>query len=115
MPAHLTFKEREEFKRRLRACLRDVGINPNRPSELMRVFMQSHEGATVTLSSVFKWLQGEALPAGMNMEIVAKICKVCPIWLRTGESPSGLPGADTGPLAFRPQEEPPNPLLSLAP
>jgi hypothetical protein len=88
MPAHLTFKERDEFRLRLRACLRNVGINPNRPGELLLAFMQSGQGAAVTASSVFKWLQGESLPAANNMEIVASICKVCPVWLRTGHFPA---------------------------
>jgi hypothetical protein len=90
MAAHLSFKERDAFRLRLRACLRNVGINPNRPSELLRAFVQSGQGAAVTASSVFKWLQGESLPAANNMEIVAKICNVCPVWLRTGQFSSEL-------------------------
>ena len=35
-------------------------------------------------STVHKWLVGDALPDVHNMEIVAKICQVCPYWLRTG-------------------------------
>ncbi len=88
MAAHLTFKERDEFRLRLRACLRNAGINPNRPGELLLAFMQSGRGTAVTASSVFKWLQGESLPAANNMEIVAKICNVCPVWLRTGRFPA---------------------------
>jgi hypothetical protein len=91
MPAHLSFKDRDEFRLRLRECLRKVGINPNRPGELMQAYLQSGEGRFVNASSVFKWLQGDALPAPGNMEIVAKICQVCPEWLRTGRSDSEEP------------------------
>ena len=86
MPAHLSFKDRDEFRLRLKACLKNVGINPNRPGELLQAFLQLSEGREVNPSSVFKWLQGDALPASGNMEIVAKICRVCPEWLRTGRS-----------------------------
>lgn len=115
MAAHLTFQERDEFKRRLRMALRDAGINPNRPSELLRAFVQSDQGATVTLSSVFKWLQGEALPASNNMEIVAKICNVCPVWLRTGQSPAEPTKVDADVLTLRTKEESPNQWIRLAP
>lgn len=95
MPAHLSFKERDEFRLRLRACLRDAGINPNRPGELLAAFAQVGQGATVTPSSVFKWLQGESLPAAHNMEIVAKICNVCPVWLRTGQATAAPAAVET--------------------
>ncbi len=94
MPAHLTFKERDAFRLRLRACLRDAGINPNRPGELLAAFVQLSQGAAVTPSSVFKWLQGESLPSPNNMEIVARICKVCPVWLRTGQTTAALEVSD---------------------
>lgn len=96
MPAHLTFKERDEFRLRLRASLRDVGINPNRPGELMAAFEQMSQGVAIAPSSVFKWLQGESLPGPANMEIVAKICKVCPVWLRTGQAPASPHESETG-------------------
>jgi hypothetical protein len=95
MPAHLTFRERDEFRLRLRACLRDAGINPNRPGELLAAFAQASQGTVVTPSSVFKWLQGESLPSPNNMEIVASICKVCPTWLRTGQTTAAPQISDT--------------------
>jgi transcriptional regulator with XRE-family HTH domain len=42
-------------------------------------------GSSVAISTVSKWLSGEALPANGNMEVVARICNVSPDWLRSGE------------------------------
>lgn len=97
MAAHLTFKERDEFKRRLKTSLREVGINPNSPTQLFRAFKSASQGWEVSQTSVYKWLEGESLPDSRNMEIVANICNVCPHWLRTGQfKESTLPssGAD---------------------
>lgn len=85
MAAHLTFKERDEFKRRLKNSLKNAGINPNSPTQLHRAFVSASKGLEVSQSSVYKWLEGEALPDSRNMEIVAQICNVCPYWLRTGQ------------------------------
>lgn len=84
MAAHLTFKEREEFSRRLRASLKNVGIDPNRPTQLLRAFSAMQAGSSVAISTVSKWLSGETLPANGNMEVVARICNVSPHWLRSG-------------------------------
>jgi hypothetical protein len=84
MAAHLTFKEREEFSRRLRSSLKNVGIDPNRPTQLLRAFCTMQAGSSLAISTVSKWLSGEALPANGNMEVVARICNVSPHWLRSG-------------------------------
>lgn len=93
MPAHLSFKDRDAFRLRLRASLKSVGINPNRPGELLAAFVRTGEGRAVSPSTVFKWLQGEALPDTRNMEIVAKLCGVHPEWLRTGHCQGAQPEA----------------------
>jgi hypothetical protein len=84
MAAHLTFKEREEFSKRLRTSLRNVGIDPNRPTQLQRAFCAMQAGSSLAISTVSKWLSGETLPANGNMEVVARICNVSPHWLRSG-------------------------------
>ena len=84
MAAHLTFKEREAFSRRLRTSLKNVGIDPNRPTQLLRAFCAMQAGSSLAMSTVSKWLSGEALPANGNMEVVARICNVSPDWLRSG-------------------------------
>ncbi|MCE2831247.1 MAG: hypothetical protein LW709_04135 [Oxalobacteraceae bacterium] len=89
MAAHLTFKEREEFSRRLRTSLKNVGIDPNRPTQLLRAFCAIQVESSLAISTVSKWLSGEALPANGNMEVVARICNVSPHWLRSGHDTSG--------------------------
>lgn len=84
MAAHLSFRERDEFTKRLKTCLKNSGLNPNSPTQLLREFMKQSGGLQVSQSTVHKWLVGDALPDVHNMEIVAKICRVCPYWLRTG-------------------------------
>ena len=84
MAAHLTFKEREEFSMRLRTSLKNVGIDPNRPTQLQRAFCAMQAGSSLAISTVSKWLSGETLPANGNMEVVARICNVSPHWLRSG-------------------------------
>jgi hypothetical protein len=84
MAAHLTFKEREEFSKRLRTSLQNVGIDPNRPTQLLRAFCAMQAGSSLAISTVSKWLSGETLPADGNMEVVARICNVSPHWLRSG-------------------------------
>jgi hypothetical protein len=85
MAAHLTFKEREEFSKRLRTSLRNAGIDPNRPTQLLRAFCAMQAGSSLAISTVSKWLSGESLPANGNMEVVAQICNVSPHWLRSGQ------------------------------
>jgi len=89
MAAHLTFKEREAFSQRLHASLKNVGIDPNRPTQLLRAFCAMQAGSSLAISTVSKWLSGETLPANGNMEIVARICKVSPHWLRSGHDTAG--------------------------
>jgi hypothetical protein len=89
MAAHLTFKEREEFSKRLRISLKNVGIDPNRPTQLLRAFCAMQAGSSLAISTVSKWLSGEALPANDNMEVVARICNVSPHWLRSGRETTG--------------------------
>ncbi len=84
MAAHLSFKEREDFTRRLKSSLKQAGLNPNSPTQLFRAFLNHGNEVKISLSTVHKWLLGDALPDTRNMEIVAQVCKVCPHWLRTG-------------------------------
>ena len=96
MAAHLTFKERDAFTKRLKSCLKNKGINPNSPTQLLRAFLEQSGGVQVSQSTVHKWLTGDSLRDSQNMEIVAKICNVCPRWLRTGYE--GQQAADPHPL-----------------
>jgi hypothetical protein len=84
MAAHLSFREREEFTRRLKQSLTKVGLNPSSPTQLFKAFLVESGSLPISMSTVHKWLLGDALPDSKNMEIVARVCKVCPHWLRTG-------------------------------
>jgi hypothetical protein len=86
MAAHLTFKERDEFKQRLRSSLENAGLNPHSPTQIRTAFICNNEASQISLAAVYKWLEGESLPGSQNMKIMAKICGVCPDWLRTGLS-----------------------------
>jgi hypothetical protein len=89
MAAHLTFKEREAFSQRLHTSLKKAGIDPNRPTQLLRAFCAIQVESSLAISTVSKWLSGEALPANGNMEVVARICNVSPHWLRSGRDTIG--------------------------
>jgi hypothetical protein len=89
MAAHLTFKEREAFSQRLHTSLKKAGIDPNRPTQLLRAFCAMQVESSLAISTVSKWLSGEALPANGNMEVVARICNVSPHWLRSGHDTTG--------------------------
>lgn len=84
MAAHLTFKERDGFKQRLTSSLKNAGLNPNSPTQIRTAFVSNNRDSPVSLTAVHRWLEGEALPASQNMKIVARMCNVCPDWLRTG-------------------------------
>jgi hypothetical protein len=84
MAAHLTFKEREEFKQRLKSSLKKVGLNPHSPTQVRTAFLNANHGSNITLGAVYRWLEGESLPDTQNMKIVAQVCNVCPDWLRSG-------------------------------
>lgn len=86
MAAHLSFREREEFARRLQKSLQAAGIDPRSPSQLRDAFQKLAVGKVISTSTTYKWLIGEALPDPRNMEVVARACGVCPDWLRTGRS-----------------------------
>lgn len=86
MAAHLNFKEREEFARRLKNSLRSAGYDPGSPAQLRDLFRSTSEGKVISPSTAYKWLLGETLPDHRNMEVVARACGVCPDWLRTGRS-----------------------------
>ena len=94
MAAHLTFKERDEFKQRLKLSLKKVGLNPNSPTQVRTAFLSANQGSNITLGAVYRWLEGESLPDSQNMKIVAQVCNVCPDWLRSGllkSDPNHLP------------------------
>jgi len=84
MSAHLTFKERNEFKLRLNSSLKNVGLKSNSPTQLRSAFLSMDKESNISLAAVYRWLEGESLPDSQNMEILAQVCNVCPYWLRTG-------------------------------
>ena len=84
MSAHLTFKERNEFKLRLNSSLKNVGLKSNSPTQLRSAFLSMDNESNISLAAVYRWLEGESLPDTQNMKILAQVCNVCPYWLRTG-------------------------------
>jgi hypothetical protein len=84
MSAHLTFKERDEFKLRLNSSLKNAGLKSNSPTQLRAAFLNMDKESNISLAAVYRWLDGESLPDSQNMKILAQVCNVCPHWLRTG-------------------------------
>ena len=78
--------EKEAFGKRLTRLLNDVGIGIASPTLVAREFNRRYPGKPVTAQAVRKWLNGEAIPAGDKIRILAKWLKAPPHWLHYGET-----------------------------
>ena len=78
--------EKEAFGKRLTRLLNDAGIGIASPTLVAREFNRRYPGKPVTAQAVRKWLNGEAIPAGDKIRILAKWLKASPHWLHYGET-----------------------------
>lgn len=78
--------EKEAFGKRLTRLLTDAGIGIASPTLVAREFNRRYLGKPVTTQAVRKWLNGEAIPAGDKIRVLAKWLKASPHWLHYGES-----------------------------
>lgn len=79
-----SFQRRRSFTDRLHHALKAAGYRPNEHSLLARDFNAVHSGKPIGVSSVFRWLSGEAMPTADKLETLAHLLNVCPDWLRDG-------------------------------
>jgi hypothetical protein len=84
--------EKEAFGKRLTRLLSDAGIGIASPTLVAREFNRRYPGKPVTAQAVRKWINGEAIPAGDKIRILAKWLKASPHWLHYGESEKSAVG-----------------------
>lgn len=84
--------EKEAFSKRLTRLLNDAGIGIASPTLVAREFNRRYQGKPVTAQAVRKWVNGEAIPAGDKIRILAKWLKASPHWLHYGESEKNAGG-----------------------
>ncbi len=79
-----SFQQRLNFRDRLHHALKAAGYRPNEHSQLARDFNAIYTGRPVAVSSVFRWLSGEAIPTQDKLQALACLLNVDPDWLREG-------------------------------
>lgn len=84
--------EKEAYSKRLTRLLNDAGIGIASPTLVAREFNRRYPGKPVTAQAVRKWLNGEAIPAGDKIRVLAKWLKASPHWLHYGESEKNTAG-----------------------
>ena len=84
--------EKEAFSKRLTRLLNDAGIGIASPTLVAREFNRRYSGKPVTAQAVRKWLNGEAIPAGDKIRVLAKWLKAAAHWLHYGESEQNTAG-----------------------
>lgn len=75
--------ERSKFSLRLKEALFQADIEP-RASALHREFCSVGSGLTISVPTVRKWLDGEAIPTQAKIRILSEVLGVSPDWLRFG-------------------------------
>ena len=70
-----SFQQRLNFRDRLHHALKAAGYRPNEHSHLARDFNAVYPGRPVAVSSVFRWLSGEAIPTQDKLETLARLLK----------------------------------------
>ncbi len=76
--------EKEAFSKRLTRLLNDAGIGIASPTLVAREFNRRYPGKPVSAQAVRKWLNGEAIPAGDKIRVLAGWLKAAPHWLHYG-------------------------------
>lgn len=80
-----SFQQRLNFRDRLHHALKAAGYRVNEHSLLAREFNAVYAGPPVAVSSVFRWLNGETIPAPDKLDTLAGLLNVTPAWLRDGD------------------------------
>lgn len=75
--------EKAEFAARLRAALKDVGIEPS-AAVLEKRFNSRYGGAPVTAQAISQWLHGKVIPRQDKIRVLAAIVGVDPYVLQYG-------------------------------
>ena len=75
--------EKAEFAARLRAALKDAGIEPS-ASALEKRFNSRYGGAPVTVQATSQWLNGRVIPRQDKMRVLAALVGVDPHALQYG-------------------------------
>lgn len=76
--------EQARFSERLRAALRDAGIEPSAVA-LMKRFNSRYGGTSVTSQAVSGWLNGKSMPRQDKLRSLAELLDVDLHFLQTGE------------------------------
>lgn len=76
--------EQAKFSERLRAALRDAGIEPSAVA-LMKRFNSRYGGTSVTSQAVSGWLNGKSMPRQDKLRSLAELLDVDLHFLQTGE------------------------------
>jgi transcriptional regulator with XRE-family HTH domain len=76
--------EREKFRERLHAALRDADYPPDSPTQLAREFNIRYGGKPITVHAARKWLVGAAIPTQEKLRALAQWLGVSAEWLRYG-------------------------------
>lgn len=86
-------EEKAEFARRLRAALRDAGIEAS--AVVLEVKFNSRYGGTpVTAQAISGWLNGRYLPKQDKLRVLAQLVGIDPHELRFGGGEKRLRGSD---------------------
>src|SRR5690349_14693760 len=75
--------EKAEFAARLRAALKDAGIEP-RAAVLERRFNSRYEGTPVSTQATSQWLNGKVIPRQDKMRVLAALVGMDPHVLQYG-------------------------------
>lgn len=76
-------KEKTNFASRLRAALRDAGIEPS-AAVLEKRFNSRYDGAPVTAQAISQWLNGRTIPRQDKIRVLAALVGVDPHVLQYG-------------------------------
>lgn len=77
--------EREEFSKRLKQKLRELGIEPLSATRLAHGFNDRFPAQAISAQAARKWLGAEAIPGQAKLKALAAWLEVGPEWLRFGQ------------------------------
>ena len=89
--------EREEFSKRLKQKLRELGIEPLSATRLAHGFNDRFPAHAISAQAARKWLGAEAIPGQAKLKALATWLEVGPEWLRFGQGRRR--GDDSPPVA----------------
>ena len=85
--------EREEFSKRLKQKLRELGIEPLSATRLANHFNDRFPAQAISAQAARKWLGAEAIPGQAKLRALATWLEVGPEWLRFGQQDGAAPKA----------------------